>query len=112
MPPSPKVPVALLVTALFGVCTLSLHDALPISFWLNPVPVKARVAGWLAEPKIWKLAPLALVRAEEHTAVPAPQSKNPWRTRTDKELASVPVIVRLPPPSPEPASTLSTPALA
>src|SRR5438445_497152 len=63
--PIPQPPVSTLFpyTTLFRSVML-VNPKLP-SFWLNPVPVKAKVAFWLDEPIIAKLAPL---RSEEQTS--------------------------------------------
>jgi len=74
-----------------------------------PPLLNAKVAGWLAVPKTSKLAPLGLVSPPRVAVVAALRPVLPICVAP--AFASVPPIIRLPPPSKVPALTSSVPLL-
>ena len=78
---------------------------------VNPLPplLNAKVAGWLDEPKTSKLAPLGLVSPPRVAVVATPRPVLP--ICVVPVFASVPPMVRLPPPSKVGVSTSSVPLL-
>src|SRR5579863_4162805 len=110
VPASPTVPVALLVKALLRLSAVSVSPKAPLLL-VNPALPRCSVSAWLAEPYIWKLAPLALVSPPKDTSVAAPKVALFGPICTVRALARVPPMVREPPPSPPPISRSSTPLL-
>src|SRR5437899_1312940 len=113
MPPSPKVPVALLVNELFRVSGVMLvNPKLPL-IWLTPTPMYTLSLHDALPIFIAKLAPLALVRAPRVRVLAAPAGKKGLQIGRGscRERVRVPVVARLLQPSEFAMSTLSAAAL-